>query len=215
MKRIIGTFCMVLGLIFLLGAGALLYQNQSQELLAEAFAAEVVPQLVEQIRWDPAETTPVTQLPEKPSPGLQTSVPEMGETQINGYAYIGILSLPSLGLELPIMADWDYDRLQIAPCRYYGNLHRDDLVLMAHNYRSHFGRLSELSLGDTVLFTDVDGVVTEYTVVVMDVLVPDAVEEVTAGDFDLALFTCTYGGKSRVTVYCDRKPQSASPQQAS
>ena len=49
-----------------------------------------------------------------------------------------------------------------------------------------------------------DGVVTNYEVVGLDVLVPTAVEEMTAGDFDLTLFTCTYGGQSRVAVYCDR-----------
>jgi sortase A len=40
--------------------------------------------------------------------------------------------------------------------------------------------------------------------VAQDILDPYAVEEMTAGNYDLALFTCTYGGKSRVTVYCDR-----------
>ena len=29
------------------------------------------------------------------------------------------------------------------------------------------------------------------------------VEEVTAGDYDLALVTCTYGGDTRLVVYCD------------
>ena len=214
MKRIVGIFCMILGLSLLLGAGILLYHNRTRELRAEAFTEEVVPQLVEQIRWEPGETEPAAQLPEAPRPGLQTSVPEMGEVEIQGYRYIGILSLPSLGLELPIMSDWDYDQLQIAPCRYYGNIHKDNLVLMAHNYRNHFGRLSELNPGDTVMFTDVEGIVTEYTVVARDILLPSAVEEVTAGDFDLTLFTCTYGGKSRITIYCDRTPRNTVPQQA-
>jgi sortase A len=75
---------------------------------------------------------------------------------------------------------------------------------MAHNYASHFGGLSKLSEGDSVIFTDMDGIVTAYEVVAQDVLAPNAVEEMTSGDFDLTLFTCTYGGKSRVTVYCDR-----------
>ena len=46
---------------------------------------------------------------------------------------------------------------------------------------------------------------TEYRVVVLDILSPDAIEEMTAGDFDLTLFTCTYGGQSRVTVYCNKE----------
>lgn len=128
----------------------------------------------------------------------------MTEVVIEGYGYIGYLSIPSLDLDLPIMADWDYDRLQIAPCRYSGTLKGEDLVLMAHNYSHHFGRLSELTQEDTVIFTDMDGNMTEYEVIVLDILPPDAIEEMTAGDFDLTLFTCTYGGQSRITVYCNK-----------
>ena len=75
---------------------------------------------------------------------------------------------------------------------------------MAHNYPKHFGQISDLSIGDSVVFTDMDGNVSNYSVVAKDVLSPTAVKEMTSGDFDLTLFTCTYGGKSRITVYCDR-----------
>ena len=77
-------------------------------------------------------------------------------------------------------------------------------MIMAHNYRAHFGFLSELTEGASVIFTDMDGVKTKYQVVTQDVLVPTAVEEMTSGEFDLTLFTCTYGGQSRVTVYCNQ-----------
>ena len=55
-----------------------------------------------------------------------------------------------------------------------------------------------------VAFTDMNGVVTRYQVVDMDELSPYAVAEMVSGEFDLTLFTCTYGGKKRVTVRCDR-----------
>ena len=97
-----------------------------------------------------------------------------------------------------------YTRLRIAPCRYSGSVRGEDIVIMAHNYASHFGGLSKLSEGDNVIFTDTNGTPTVYEVVAMDVLAPYAVKEMTAGDFDLTLFTCTYAGQSRVTVYCDR-----------
>ena len=128
----------------------------------------------------------------------------MTEVEINGNQYIGYLSIPVLGLELPIMSSWSYPKLNIAPCRYTGSVRGEDLVLMAHNYSSHFGKLSQLDLGDMVEFTDMDGVITRYEVVGKDVLDPAAVEEMTSGDFDLTLFTCTYGGGSRVTAYCNR-----------
>ena len=75
---------------------------------------------------------------------------------------------------------------------------------MAHNYDSHFGPISKLEIGDSVIFVDMDGNTITYEVVGKDILAPTAVEEMTSGAFDLTLFTCTYGGASRVTVYCDR-----------
>jgi sortase A len=128
----------------------------------------------------------------------------MAEVKINGYNYIGYLSIPALELELPIMSSWSYRQLKIAPCRYSGSLRGEDLVLMAHNYSRHFGKISKLNEGDTISFTDVDGVVTYYQVAAMDILEPTAVEVMTSGEFDLTLFTCTYGGGSRVTVCCNK-----------
>jgi len=42
-------------------------------------------------------------------------------------------------------------------------------------------------------------------IVVIDILEPYSVEEMTSGEFDLTLFTCTQGGSHRVTVRCDSK----------
>ena len=39
----------------------------------------------------------------------------------------------------------------------------------------------------------------------LEILQPTAVEEMTSGDYDLTLFTCTYGGATRFTVRCLRK----------
>ena len=75
-------------------------------------------------------------------------------------------------------------------------------VMRAYGESAH-RRLAELAEGDSVVFTDMDGIATVYQVVAQDVLSATAVEEMTAGVFDLTLFTCTYGGKSRMTVYCD------------
>ena len=78
------------------------------------------------------------------------------------------------------------------------------MVLMAHNYVHHFQGLSKLEIGDDVYFMDMDGNEIHYEVVGKDILEATAVEEMTAGDFNLTLFSCTYGGFARVTIYCDR-----------
>ena len=75
---------------------------------------------------------------------------------------------------------------------------------MAHNYNTHFGGLNRRGEGDTVLFTDMDGVVTTYEVVARDVLYYGEYDQLTDHEYDLTLFTCTYGGKGRVTVFCER-----------
>lgn len=199
---------MILGAALIFGALSLFIYNQKEAASAEQATINLLPQLIEEIedrREVAAETTPT--IPEDlgvPIDFLDPSAFEMTEVEIDGYSYIGYLSIPSLDLELPVMADWDYTRLKIAPCRYAGSVRGEDLVIMAHNYTKHFGGLFDLTEGDSVFFTDMDGVTTSYTVVAQDILDPTAVEEMTSGDFDLTLFTCTYGGKSRVTVYCDR-----------
>ena len=200
---------MLLGALLIIGAIVLTYWNQREDNAALESAVQIVPQLVEQIQdnTDAENVDPdIEVIPElyKPVELLTEEDKEMTEVEINGHLYIGYLSIPSLELELPIMSDWSYPKLKIAPCRYAGTLLGEDLVLMAHNYNSHFGRFTDLELDDTVIFTDVDGIVTHYQVVGQDILPPDSVEEMTAGAFDLTLFTCTYGGKSRVTIYCNK-----------
>ena len=127
---------------------------------------------------------------------------EMPTMEIDGQAYIGVLSIPALDLELPVIGEWSYPRLKIAPCRFEGSAYLDNLIIAAHNYRSHFGGLKNLLPGDEVAFTDVDGNVFRYTVAELETLGGNDLEELESGDWDLTLFTCTLGGKSRVTVRC-------------
>ena len=122
----------------------------------------------------------------------------------------GLMGVPhhrpflGVGIDLPVMSEWSYPRLKIAPCRQFGSSRTDDLVIAAHNYESHFGKLTSLTEGDSVTFTDMDGIVNEYVVNKVEVLDPHSVEEVEHSGYALVLYTCTYGGKTRVTVFCDR-----------
>ena len=101
-----------------------------------------------------------------------------------------------------MLTDWSYAKLKVAPCHYFGSCYGPDFVIAAHNYRSHFGRLSALEPGDLVLFTDMGGTVHYYEVVLLETLPGNATEEMITSGFDLSLYTCTPGGASRVTVRC-------------
>lgn len=129
---------------------------------------------------------------------------EMPTIEIDGYKYIGVLKIPCLGLSLPVMEEWDYTRLKIAPCRYSGSYYADDLVIAGHNYARHFSPIKWIETGSEVIFVNVINEEFHYTVSEVDTLHPEQVEEmVTASDdWDLTLFTCNTGGRTRCTVRC-------------
>lgn len=207
MRRKLGFVCMMLGIGLVLGAAYLLTINQQDDTFAQESSEYVMSTLVQQIHESTKERLPVSDIipePHKPANLLTEEEKKMTEVVIDGIPYIGYLSIPKLELDLPIISNWSYPMLRKAPCRYVGTVRGEDLVLVAHNYASHFGKLSQLEAGDSVTFTDMDGEITCYEVVGEDILPPIAVEEMTAGIFDLTLFTCTYGGKHRFTIYCDR-----------
>jgi sortase A len=121
---------------------------------------------------------------------------------VEGESYLGTISIPTLGLELPVLSQWSYPNLRIAPCRYAGSVEEGNLILAAHNYNCHFGLISRLNSGDSIFFTDGDGLVHAYTVVETEWISGGNTSEMLAGSdaWDLTLFTCTLSGTSRVTV---------------
>ena len=134
-------------------------------------------------------------------PGSAGFLP-LEEIWINGNGYIGFISIPELDLDLPVMSDWDYQKLKVAPCRYYGDPRTHNMVIAAHNYSYFFGNLKHLSQGDQVVFTDINRNQYFYQVEELDILQPTWVDEMIGSGYDLTLFTCTLEGLSRVTVRC-------------
>lgn len=154
---------------------------------------------------DPAKQDPVAVDVPKP-----TEIPdyilnpdmEMPVSRYNGQDYIGMLEIPALDLKLPVISQWSYPRLRIAPCRYSGSAYTNDLVISAHNYAAHFGYLNQLHEGAAVIFTDADGNIFNYRVDWKETLNPRDVEYMKESEWDLTLFTCTPGGSYRVAVRC-------------
>lgn len=122
---------------------------------------------------------------------------------VDGYRYVGTLYLDALGLALPVQDAVSEDGLRVSPCRYVGSPYSGDMVVAAHNYTVHFGRIKRLVPGDAVRFVDMDGNEFCYEVSALDVLDPyDVKGMVEPSGWNLTLFTCTFGGASRITVRC-------------
>lgn len=191
MKRKIAITLMTVGIgLIAFAMGLLVYNNyeseqahKSSEMLMDSLRMNIAENESENIITDPFDE-------------------EMTVREIDGYGYIGYLTIPSLNLDLPVMSEWDYGRLKISPCRYYGSTKSDNLVIAAHNYRFHFGYLGKLQVGDTVIFTDMDSQISRYEVRSVELLMPSDADKVKDSGDDLILYTCTYGGAKRITVRC-------------
>lgn len=124
---------------------------------------------------------------------------------IDGKEFVAVLSIPVLDTELPVLRELSMEELKNYPCRYKGAMVTDDIIIAAHNYDCHFGRIKSLNTGDELILTDPSGNRIVYEVTETEILDGTDVEDMDAGDWDLTLFTCTLSGKSRVTVRCMRK----------
>lgn len=213
MHKKLGLVLVLAGALLIGGALALYGANRVEDEKAGAAAVETAAVLQQQI--EQAQTqhmqTEVQEQPEDVSPEPSMDAPvEDAETEptpvamVGDYEYLGVLSLPSLGLELPVMADWDYDRLKLAPCRQFGSAEEDNLVIAGHNYIGHFANLGMMKAGDSVTFMTMDGAVNTYVVAKTDIISPEDTEKVSESGYALTLYTCTYGRQNRVTVYCER-----------
>lgn len=187
MKHNAGKPLMTIGLLLLAAALVLTGYNIWDENRANREASSVVDQLPQ------------------PGEGEENHLypnPDMPVLEIDGHRYVGRLTIPALGLDLPVLEEWSNANGKVAPCRYKGSAYTDDLIIAGHNYRSHFGTLKNLSIGEEIYFTDVDGNLFSYTVVALEILDGTAVEDMESGDWALSLFTCTYGGRTRLTLRC-------------
>ena len=218
-KRTRGWLCIAMGIVMLCAAGSLHFINEQQDKLAGQNSALLLEMMREEISFGyglptvPVETVEPTaeptDIPEsdaEPLPELPLeeppSRPAVPLLEFNGYSLMGILSAPSVDVELPIIGDWNYSLLQVAPCRYSGSIEDSNLILLGHNFKSHFDSLKNIAVGDAVEFLSADGIVHLYTVAEIELLHKYDVDKLERDEYALTFFTCTKGGEHRLVIRC-------------
>lgn len=182
-----GHICTVIGILLILAALAIWNYNE----------------------WDAdrADYTAQTLLTEVTAQQTRTK-PQTAETADSesekSDRFLGTLSLPTLNLELPVYATYDDSLMKDTVCRYAGGVDTENLVIAGHNYKRHFGKLTNLRIGDEVALTTMDGTTYRYQVEQVETLDSTAIDEMTAGDYPLTLFTCDYSGQARIAVHCQQ-----------
>lgn len=182
---------MIFAVILLVAAVILLFYNTQENNRVEKDNLETVTELEKIYEENLAKQENGLQIEE--------NIEKRTSININGYDYMGILYIPILdNLSLPVLETYTYPNLKISICRYSGCIEEGKFVIAGHNYKSSFGKLSKLAVGNIVYFKDVNGIVYKYSCKSIETLAPNQVHEMINGDWDLTLFTCTYNNLNRL-----------------
>ncbi len=182
-----------LGAVLLLCGGLWLGSNANAGQKAAVSARQILAEM-----GRPAAPRPSPSAP----PSESSSQPTVQELASDA---LGILEIPSLSLELPVLDDCSEELLERSVCRYAGtDPSLPGFVIAGHSYEEHFGMLSRLAEGNSVVFYLRDGTELQYSVAELAYISGNAPEELQAEDWDLTLFTCSFDGSDRLLIRCKR-----------
>ena len=94
-------------------------------------------------------------------PEPQNAIPEerrdntMSVLPIDGTNLVGIVEIPRYESTLPVCADWG--KTSKYPCRFSGSIYDSTMQIGATTQKGQYDFYRELSVGDTVIYTDVEG----------------------------------------------------------
>ena len=140
---------------------------------------------------------------------------EESESQLEykGYKVIGIVKIPKIDIEYPILDIGDIDPesakapMKISIIKYWGENVNDygNLSIAGHNNKSGtmFGKTKKLEIGDIVELTDLTGQTIQYSIYDIFVTDPNDVSILLPKDENIrevTLITCTNGNKQRLIL---------------
>lgn len=199
-RRGLGIALMVLGIAAAAAAAFWTWHNEREAMEAFEAAQEVAVEL----EGDIEEAAELARKGKFVPDFMLDPTRAMPAVEVDGRRYVGVIEIPDLDLTLPVIEEWSYPALKIAPCRYNGTAYQDGFAICAHNYARHFGQIESLDTGNEIFFTDADGNRFGYVVDMKEILQPSDTAKVVYSDWPLTLFTCTVGGRTRMTVRCSR-----------
>ena len=139
---------------------------------------------------------------------------ELGsQLEYKGYKVIGIVKIPKIDIEYPILDIGDIDPesakapMKISIIKYWGENVNDygNLSIAGHNNKSGtmFGKTKKLEIGDIVELTDLTGQTIQYSIYDIFVTDPNDVSILLPKDENIrevTLITCTNGNKQRLIL---------------
>ena len=135
------------------------------------------------------------------------------EFEYKGYKVIGIVKIPKINIEYPILEIGDIDPenakkpMKLSIIKYWGENVNDygNLSIAGHNNKdgTMFGKTKKLQKGDIVELTDLKGQTIQYSIYDIFVTDPNDVSILLPKDEvirEVTLITCTNGNKQRLIL---------------
>lgn len=129
------------------------------------------------------------------------------QVEYNGYSVVGIINIPKLKLEYPIIDKTNEQAMKVSITKFWGNNVNDigNFTMAGHNYidGTMFGGTKKLNIGDKIEMTDLTGKTVEYEIFDKYVIDPNdvkCVNSVKDGTREITLITCTNGRSNRLII---------------
>lgn len=131
-----GIVFVIIGILLLAAAVGKTAYNLWDGVRAGKESQKIAQQLIEEFPETSGDTQghEITDTDESEANEDDIDRKEMKTVDLDGNLYLGLIRIPSLDLELPVMAEWSYEKLRTAPCRYTGSIYDNNLVIAGHNY---------------------------------------------------------------------------------
>jgi LPXTG-site transpeptidase (sortase) family protein len=129
------------------------------------------------------------------------------DEQIGGYKVVGIINIPKIDIEYPILEKTNKESLKLSITKFYGEKinQKGNIVLAGHNNlnKTMFGKIKQLENGDIIELTDSQMVTVKYQVFDKYVIDPndiDCIFPIEENTREVTLITCTNRDKNRLVV---------------
>ena len=128
-------------------------------------------------------------------------------TKYKGYDIVGIIEIPKINIEYPIINQTSDETMALSITKFWGNNVNDigNFTMAGHNYfdGTMFSNTNKLNIEDTIKMTDLDGKTIEYKVFDKYIIDPNdvkCVQSVKENTREITLITCINGRNNRLVV---------------
>lgn len=125
----------------------------------------------------------------------------MSVLSIDGTNFVGILEMPQHGATLPVCANWG--NVSKYPCRLDGSVYDGTIQIGGTSQKGQYDFYREISVGDSVFFTDMEGNRFAYTITDIQYEKHADQTALQQKDVSLVLFIKNIYAFEYIVLFCD------------